>query len=131
MARNKKVACSSEVSDLRRRAFQNGNVGVCGSPKRFPSKYIYCGLLAVCNHRVFTHLLRFEAERGRLSRTILLKAEPLSCTIMPPRNSRTMQDLEDAFIKVSFEDDTGSESPSSPIFNGKKDPLYGPWFEHG
>ncbi|KAK7695747.1 hypothetical protein QCA50_000384 [Cerrena zonata] len=50
---------------------------------------------------------------------------------MAPRNSRTMQDLEDAFVKVSFEDDSATESPQSPTFNGQKDPLFGPWFEHG
>lgn len=48
---------------------------------------------------------------------------------MAPKRSRNTQDLEDAFIKVSFESDTSASESST--FSDHKDPMYGPWFEHG
>lgn len=51
---------------------------------------------------------------------------------MPPTNLRNVQELEDAFIKVTFEPDSPTvpvhkESAGEPV----KDPLYEPWFERG
>lgn len=49
---------------------------------------------------------------------------------MSSTTHRTLQELEDAFIKVTFEPDTpaaGNESSGDSV----QDPLYEPWFERG